>query len=75
MGGVPEAREGGRPDISRADFISCLLAIDALTAGNDLKLANELIVSGFPLVGFAPCTIVLSPSGFGTRQTHTMSMP
>ena len=26
--GAPEAREGGRPDISRADFTFCLLAID-----------------------------------------------
>jgi hypothetical protein len=25
---APEAREGGRPDISRADFTFCLLAID-----------------------------------------------
>jgi hypothetical protein len=26
--GAPEASEGGRPDISRADFTFCLLAID-----------------------------------------------
>ena len=26
--GAPEAREGGRPDISRADFTFCLMAID-----------------------------------------------
>jgi hypothetical protein len=25
---APETREGGRPDISRADFTFCLLAID-----------------------------------------------
>jgi hypothetical protein len=25
---APEAREGGRPDISRADYTFCLLAID-----------------------------------------------
>ena len=25
---APEAREGGRPDISRADFTFCLLALD-----------------------------------------------
>ena len=28
VAGAPEAREGGRPDISRADFTFCLLAID-----------------------------------------------
>jgi hypothetical protein len=28
IAGAPETREGGRPDISRADFTFCLLAID-----------------------------------------------
>ena len=28
LANAPEAREGGRPDISRADYTFCLLAID-----------------------------------------------